>query len=80
MARAASDLEFGSMNAEPYKAVDFELGNGRVIQVTLECDSDEVTVRLHGPKCGELVVVPSAANSIRLRASGKGVENTLRKG
>jgi hypothetical protein len=53
--------------------VSFMLSNGRVVQVTLDADKDEVTVMLHGPKCGELLITPSAGNSIRLRASGRGM-------
>jgi hypothetical protein len=53
--------------------IRFRLANGRVVHVTLDSDRDEVTVQLFGPRCGDLLVIPSAGNSIRLRASGRGV-------
>ena len=59
--------------ASPYQPVEFRLSKGRTVRVTLREDENEVSVVLVGPKCGEILVVPSAGNAIRVRANGPGM-------
>lgn len=56
--------------ASAYQSIEFRLSKGRTVQVTLMEDENEVSVVLVGPKCGEMLVLPSAGNAIRVRANG----------
>ena len=59
--------------AKPYEPIDFPLSKKQRVQVMLDVDRDEVTVHLYGPGFGELMVLPSSDNSVRLRAIGGGI-------